>query len=655
MSQVKNLRAMFEQKQDLSPPDRGRSPGGQASSKPCSPLLHLRHILAPTIQEITRTLLEVPQLIVDLLAGTDSPRPLSSIRTSFVAVEKDGRIGLQRSESGGSIGSRRKFSNGTEGETPPVLNDKTNLSSFRGDLGLEPRKNLAYEPIPESPRQDTSGKMAPELETTPVRTSQTEKKANGTGTAAAPGSGTPKSKVTTNGNASLAQTDGAGAGDQLRRTNTELKKANGSTEKPAIAAASTKPPAKVAPISTTSKTTSKPAKSPATVKTPPGLSKPASSTTARTSAREAVQTTRRAEPTETAAQPVSTTAKSVKPVPSNSLDRGVGFVKPRPKSPTRPVQLPAGLMTHTASSVSKVNAPGRQSLSRASGSYSNIGRSPSRASVSAANAGNGAAKRDLKRQSSVINRPRPSFGPPPKQAAKDFPQTNQEKDVNQDFLARMMRPTQSSSSKTHEKLPSTPPRKISNPPAAKKPIVRHQSSTRSETVDRSSSPIQPPENVSETEMAPPSTAQVVAPVVEQAVTAEEAIEIAKEAEGEVELPAEEPAPAQASLFEEAKDKDLEVEPTAAHVEHEVSAPEKHEVTPPSHGPAPAKPEEPSMEVATTQEDTLQNTTASDDGEAHQQEAEKVASTEETVLEGETGPGSQLAHGDDAAADAPKSH
>lgn len=144
---------------------------------------------------------------------------------------------------------------------------------------------------------------------------------------------------------------------------------------------------------------------------------------------------------------------------------GVGFVKPKPRSPTRPVQLPAGLMTHTAASATKANVP-RQTMSRQSGHYDiahqPAARSSSRASIATVTASTPKSQRGLKRQNSTVNRPRPSIGPPPKQPARDHPVLKKEKDVDESFLARMMRPTQSSASKTADKplVPqASPPRK----------------------------------------------------------------------------------------------------------------------------------------------------------------------------------------------------
>ena len=222
-------------------------------------------------------------------------------------------------------------------------------------------------------------------------------------------------------------------------------------------------------------------------------------------------------------------AHSVRPasranVPRNpdesSFERGIGFVKPRPKSPTRPVQLPAGLTTHTASSATKVN---RQSSSRQSGSYQtlhSLGRSPSRASA--------ATGGTLRRQSSTLGRQRPSFGPPPRQASIDHPVTRREKEMDEGFLTRMMRPTQASSFKTADKPPVTPPRQHSAPPA------RQPASRQTHAVSR------PAESGIEAgaerpivlrgAAAPAERAESSTAAVEQKATAGENIAIVKEAE-----------------------------------------------------------------------------------------------------------------------------
>ena len=151
-----------------------------------------------------------------------------------------------------------------------------------------------------------------------------------------------------------------------------------------------------------------------------------------------------------------------------------GFVKPKPRSPTRPIRLPASLTAHTASSGSKTatTAPlvpsSRQSLSRASDilQATNPGqrspatsRSPSR--ISASTVLNSSTRRP-----SILNKThsRPSLGPPPSQLnRKQSGQTLPPANSDEGFLARMMRPTTSSASKTSEKTPPKRAQSVKHP------------------------------------------------------------------------------------------------------------------------------------------------------------------------------------------------
>ncbi|KAF4979293.1 hypothetical protein FZEAL_4460, partial [Fusarium zealandicum] len=138
MSQVKNLRAMFENKGDTSPPDdasastsasaRGRSSG---ASTP----------------------------VPGANGGVESPRPLSKVRTNFVAIEKDGRIGLRRDPSHESSVSRRRLSMDTDAESVSTVPDKPSAASEDMPRG---NKSFFQEAIPESPRQPVEA-----LETAP--------------------------------------------------------------------------------------------------------------------------------------------------------------------------------------------------------------------------------------------------------------------------------------------------------------------------------------------------------------------------------------------------------------------------------------------------------------------------------------------------------
>lgn len=323
----------------------------------------------------------------------------------------------------------------------------------------------------------------------------------------------------------------------------EARAATGGAKAP-----TSKPAPKSAPITTTTtKAIPKAKKSPTTTATKSHAKEPAKATTPAPE-KKAATTTSGASKDQAAAKkttaPKSTATAAKKAAPAN-LSPGTTAARPKSKSPTRPITLPPSLTTHTTASASKLGngaaaaAPGRQSHSRASGNGQNHAAHPasshrpaSRASGSTA--GTAPAIKALKRQNSNGTRPRPSLGPPPKQVAKDHPVTKRDNHVDEGFLARMMRPTASSQSKTADKAPVTPPRKH-NPPSttqpkrtlptkdvegsAKKAAAKIQSSGKPKAVTRT------PKATTE---QPKTTAKEVAPVVAQTETAEEAIETAKE-------------------------------------------------------------------------------------------------------------------------------
>ncbi|KAL8370549.1 hypothetical protein RB595_000767 [Gaeumannomyces hyphopodioides] len=440
MSKVGNLRAMFENKGDTSPPERGRSPGLSS-------------------------------------AGAESPRPLSKIRTNFVAIEKDGRIGLQRDPSSDSVLSISRKPDG-EGEAFASV-PQENPPSF-ADRIKSTRAGLQMETIPQSPPQDMSStfpSIAPAIQPaapSPDKVGDTEDKALGKAPAAeskdtkdASRSGTPKP-------VKKDQSEGVN-GKTVERDKTKSASRDASKGTGSSKLAAPRPAA----INTSKTTTRAPAKSPNNLKTPTSPvkgTKLPTKTPERKTLHADKTTTPKATPkaktavSKTGAAEASASATKKPPVlqasPAGSIDRGLGFTKPKVKSPTRPVPLPAGLTTHTTASAT------RQSLSRQSGVLLSAqpaqGRSPSRTSVSTT--GGSSSGKTLRRQSSTINRPRPSLGPPPKQHAVDHPVTRREREVDEGFLARMMRPTQASSSKTHEKVVS-PPRKAPGAlPATKRAV-----------------------------------------------------------------------------------------------------------------------------------------------------------------------------------------
>ncbi|KAG9243757.1 hypothetical protein BJ878DRAFT_394586, partial [Calycina marina] len=139
----------------------------------------------------------------------------------------------------------------------------------------------------------------------------------------------------------------------------------------------------------------------------------------------------------------------------NASPPQTGFVKPKPRSPTRPVKLPASLTAHTASSGSKttVPSPPHRSKSRTNArSPATVGlsRSPSRVSTTSTST----KTSTLGRKPSTLNKPsgRPSLGPPPavtlkKQPSRQSLPKSTPALADDSFLSRMMRPTASSASK----------------------------------------------------------------------------------------------------------------------------------------------------------------------------------------------------------------
>lgn len=138
------------------------------------------------------------------------------------------------------------------------------------------------------------------------------------------------------------------------------------------------------------------------------------------------------------------------PAPKDSTTTSPGgFKKPRPKSPTRPVRLPSHLTAPTASSAAKH--------------------------------GEDATAPKLARKPSTVSRPAPKVAPtahkqPSRASLAPSTMTSKRPESrastkgasDEGFLARMMRPTAASASKTHEK-PTSPPRRGPSVRAPAKP------------------------------------------------------------------------------------------------------------------------------------------------------------------------------------------
>ncbi|KAL6920235.1 hypothetical protein FSST1_004261 [Fusarium sambucinum] len=446
MSQVKNLRAMFENKGDTSP-ERGRSSGASTPVQGTSVV-------------------------------SESPRPLSKVRTNFVAIEKDGRIGLQRDPSHESSVSRRRLSMDTDAESVSTVPDKPSASL---EDALRGNKPFFQEDIPESPRlpidppktpTEQMGAVTDEPSVNPDKQIDKEEESPSLLPAEpaliepAPEEPAPEEP------APEEPAPEEPAPEAPKKENKEKKPEAVSTApaatngKPKVGTVKELAPAAIVKaatpkkmttarptaISTKAASTKPPAKSPSATKPPTSTThKPENKPTSKTVPAAKKEPRQASVATSTATRPAATTA-SKKPQPLKPTTSDTGFVKPKPKSPTKPVQLPASLMAPTAASGAKT---GRQAQQASSQNLNVPARPGSRASATGTSASTG---KTVKRQPSNVGRPRPSLGPPPKKPS-DPTHARKEAPVDEGFLARMMRPTQASSSKTAEKVPTTPPKK----------------------------------------------------------------------------------------------------------------------------------------------------------------------------------------------------
>lgn len=149
--------------------------------------------------------------------------------------------------------------------------------------------------------------------------------------------------------------------------------------------------------------------------------------------------------------------------------------KPRPRSPTKPVKLPSSLTAPTAASASKL-AGGRQSLAPSTGTSQEhkpaVRAPPTRTSLASKPEPRGTkanlAKTANSSHASLTKSAAPTLQKQP--SKQSLP-----KQSDDSFLARMMRPTASSASKTHEKVTTTPPKpKPTSRPVTREGAVHHK-------------------------------------------------------------------------------------------------------------------------------------------------------------------------------------
>ncbi|KAI9640361.1 hypothetical protein NHQ30_011106 [Ciborinia camelliae] len=617
MSNIKNLRAMFEQnnksKETASPPppERGRPPGEPILFSPGT--------------------------------STTPPRPLSKVRTSFVTVERSApqpgqpiQLGLKRQDSNiesnmasnGSMAKRRtSFSMDGQSHPQETAERKKSISQE-----FEARKaSLVDELIPESALAETpvfevdkqigdpepiKGPMPErgrelaepaEIKENPKKSAEEPKALDGN-----------RPAVTSN------KIPASGASSSPRAAPTSGSSKITATPKNSDKATRTKSVARPAPISTAkSSITSKPSprttsplkssrSAPKTPTTPTGSpgqdgkvqkSKtperkpaiPAKTPDKKPAKKTSSNSLATSSGARASSKPRSTSRPAAKTrIPPSSPQSG--FNKPKARSPTRPLQLPASLTAPTASSGSKgvtSAPPARQTQSRASGAIK-----AEAAPRSQSRAGTGNAPKlshpPVSRSASSLKKhtTRPSLGPPStlqkKTSTGNLPPVSAPL-VEDGFLSRMMRPTASSASKTSEKSP--PPRRslsIKRPSSSLGQSKVHDTKTASHAVQKATRP------TTTKAAAPKSTAPAAKTGTKTVVkkSADLPQQVAKEQAKEVkETPEEEPTSTNVETVPEIGDATTE----NAEVEPEV------EKTTPTPVDAPAEKE---VEAPATQEEPL---------------------------------------------------
>lgn len=426
-----------------------------------------------------------------------------------MAVERSGQLGTQwglrkETNTDPSLATRRASFSIDEETDPKAVADRK--QSINSELSARKSSTAVTETIPESAietppvgSENKSGylngssarvKVAP-AESKPSANPDKKTSVEERNTKLLPGD--PTSSAAVSGGAALKY--GGGFGESLNG-NTSGKLQPTSPTKGAAkitpAGRAAKPgPISTAPSSTVAKPATKSVKSPSIPKTPTTPAKtpitPGKSSKAPTSKQAASSSTKaQAKPTDmkvtkSTASSATTSKLAARPTTSSTVastlenkpphtSPSTGFHKPKPKSPTRPAKLPASMTAPTTSSLSKVAAaaaPSRQSLAPTT---KTVSRSRSHASLS--------QKQELHHKPSKLDVDRPALGRPSTSALKKQPSRQslpkQTAPADESFLARMMRPTTSSASKTIEKIITPPRAKIHTRPTTREGPVGHK-------------------------------------------------------------------------------------------------------------------------------------------------------------------------------------
>ncbi|KAJ6131380.1 hypothetical protein N7523_001840 [Penicillium sp. IBT 18751x] len=374
-------------------------------------------------------------------ATPGSTRPLSRVRASFVTVD-----GVIQSNPGSPL---RKTSGRSDspGMFGPQINADEVEARRQNVISPTPAGNGAKSQTGVLDQAVLEPKPKEALAATTEHNVDNTKAKSRTDTAALPKEPTPVKKDETASTAT--KSIGSGASNEKSAQKTLTKRPSNIH---AAKANATNKPATTSSKSPTSNASAKPSAREVAKERSEALARKPSRVSMTPAARTASRTTRGATPSQ----------ESHKTSPTNSQGG-----KPRTRSPTRSVRLPASATAPTQSSSARLGSQGPSApTTRASNTTSTLTRKPSTlksAPGSSQTRTTNGTTGSVRRQSS-----RPSL---PAQSTQDRPSSRASEagaKPGDGFLARMMRPTESSRSKLHDRPETRAPAK-SNTATSKAP------------------------------------------------------------------------------------------------------------------------------------------------------------------------------------------
>ncbi|KAL8918628.1 MAG: hypothetical protein Q9172_005344 [Xanthocarpia lactea] len=499
-----DLRAKFENRNDTSPPSRGRSPVGQESVKGSGRKIKTNFIpversgqMCPSIDQSesmgsNKDHTSVTEGAKDPKPGmngeeTDEPKS-NGIAAASGKLEEGQELPNKepRSEATNNIGKGNlelaeandsdainpdKPVTAEDDNAPPMLpSDPKDEEAVSGGAALVPRaeslgsllKGSEFEAEKKPSSKISSPKKTPEKGTTPSNPSTPVKKNEGSPkTTPAKAAGTPNINGAPKAKSAMSSRNAVNK-PQVQPTAKPAETSSPAAENPSPPVSETTPASPTTNKSPPKQPSNKPASPkqhmPKQQRQSEDAPKPAEKDRKKPTLQKPSRLSTSTKPTQSAG-PATTkpNGKAATVVPRRSGPHSPSTVKPKPRSPTRPVRLPGGATASTAASSAKTGS-------------TVLPRPESRAAVpnptkpSTSNKPSGTQGPPKPATANIRTKPPRSSLPAPtaEQRAKPKPRTSiaSTKAPGNDFLSRMMRPTQSSASKTHEKAEQkTPPKK----------------------------------------------------------------------------------------------------------------------------------------------------------------------------------------------------